>query len=102
MRIAFIGGGNMARAIIGGLLAKGAALAEEFLVVEPDASARLRLLAEHGVKAIEAPTADLAHAHAIILAVKPQNMREAAGRLASFAGDALFITIAAGIRIEDL
>ena len=102
MRIAFIGGGNMARAIIGGLLAKGAALAEEFLVVEPDASARLRLLAEHGVKAIEAPNADLSHAHAIILAVKPQNMREAAAHLAALAGDALFITIAAGIRIEDL
>ena len=102
MRIAFIGGGNMARAIIGGLLAKGAAQAEEMLVVEPDSSARLRLLAEYGVKAIEAPNADLAHAHAIILAVKPQNMREAAEKLAAVAGDSLFITIAAGIRIADL
>jgi pyrroline-5-carboxylate reductase len=102
MRIAFIGGGNMARAIIGGLLAKQAAHAEEILVVEPDSSARLRLLAEYGVKAIEAPGPDLAHAHVIVLAVKPQNMREAAGQLAAFAGDALFITIAAGIRIADL
>ena len=102
MRIAFIGGGNMARAIIGGLLAKGAAKAEEILVVEPDPSARLRLLAEYGVKAIEAPNADLAHAHAVILAVKPQSMREAAGQLAAVAGDALFITIAAGIRVADL
>ena len=102
MRIAFIGGGNMARAIIGGLLAKQAAQAAEMLVVEPDASARLRLLAEYGVKAIEEPNADLAHAHVIVLAVKPQNMREAAERLAKVAGDALFITIAAGIRIGDL
>ena len=102
MRIAFIGGGNMARAIIGGLLAKGAAQAEEFLVVEPDASARLRLLAEYGVKAIEVPGPDLAHAHAVILAVKPQQMREAAAKLATVAGDSLFITIAAGIRIADL
>lgn len=102
MRIAFIGGGNMARAIIGGLLAKQAAQAAEMLVVEPDSSARLRLLAEYGVKAIEAPNADLAHAHVIVLAVKPQNMREAAERLAPVAGDALFITIAAGIRIADL
>ncbi len=102
MRIAFIGGGNMARAIIGGLLAKGASTSEEILVVEPDASARLRLLAEHGVKAIEAPNADLAHAHAVVLAVKPQHMRAAAEQLAGLVGDSLFITVAAGIRIADL
>jgi pyrroline-5-carboxylate reductase len=102
MRIAFVGGGNMALAIIGGLLAKGAAKAEEILVVEPDPSARLRLLAEFGVKAIEAPNADLAHAHAVVMAVKPQNMREAATKLAEVAGDALFISIAAGIRVADL
>ena len=102
MRIAFVGGGNMARAIIGGLLAKGAANADEIMVVEPDASARLRLLAEYGVKAVEAPVADLAHAHAVILAVKPQNMREAAANLAAVVADPLFITIAAGVRIADL
>lgn len=102
MRVAFIGGGNMARAIIGGLLSKGAAKSEEIFVVEPDASARLRLLAEYGVKAVEAPVADLAHAHAVVMAVKPQQMKEAAAALASFGGDPLFITIAAGIRIADL
>jgi pyrroline-5-carboxylate reductase len=102
LRIVFIGGGNMARAIIGGLIAKQAAQAAEIMVVEPDSSARLRLLAEYGVKAVEAPNADLAHAHAVILAVKPQNMREAAEKLARVVGDALFITIAAGIRIADL
>lgn len=102
MRVAFIGGGNMARAIIGGLLSKGAAKSEEIFVVEPDASARLRLLAEYGVKAVEAPVADLAHAHAVVMAVKPQQMKEAAAALAAFGGDPLFITIAAGIRIADL
>lgn len=102
MRLAFIGGGNMALAIIGGLLAKGAVTSEELLVVEPDSSARLRLLAEYGVKAVEVPSPDLAHAHAIVMAVKPQHMREAAVKLAPFAGDSLFITIAAGIRIADL
>ena len=102
MNIAFLGGGNMANALIGGLLAKGAASADEIMVVEPDASARLRLLAEYGVKAVEAPVPDLAHAHAVILAVKPQNMREAAEKLAPVVADPLFITIAAGVRIADL
>ena len=102
MRIAFVGGGNMARAIIGGLLAKQAATTDEILVVEPDASSRLRLLAEYGVKAVEAAGAELAAAHAVILAVKPQNMREAAEAVGREVGDPLFITIAAGIRIGDL
>ena len=102
MKIAFVGGGNMARAIIGGLIAKEAAKAGEILVVEPDPSARLRLLAEHGVRAVEAPGPELGGIDVVILAVKPQNMREAALKLAGTAGDALFITIAAGIRIADL
>lgn len=102
MRIAFVGGGNMARAVIGGLLAKQAATSDEILVIEPDASARLRLLAEFGVKAVEAPGAELAAAHVVVLAVKPQNMREAAQAVGREVADPLFITIAAGIRIADL
>jgi pyrroline-5-carboxylate reductase len=102
MKVAFIGGGNMARAIIGGLIAKQAAKAADIVVVEPDPSARLRLLAEYGVRAVESPGPELASAEAVILAVKPQNMREAASHLAQVAGDSLFVSIAAGIRIADL
>ncbi|MDQ3026000.1 MAG: pyrroline-5-carboxylate reductase [Pseudomonadota bacterium] len=92
----------MARAIIGGLIAKEAAKATDILVIEPDPSARLRLLAEHGVRAVVAPGPELAGIEVVILAVKPQNMREAALKLAGTIADPLFITIAAGIRIADL
>jgi pyrroline-5-carboxylate reductase len=102
MKVAFIGGGNMAHAIIGGLLSKGAAQARELVVVEPDAAARDRLRVEHCVRTVEAPGPELAALDAVVFAVKPQNMHAAAARVAPVAGDALFITIAAGIRIGDL
>ncbi|HEY4997650.1 MAG TPA: pyrroline-5-carboxylate reductase [Usitatibacter sp.] len=101
MKIAFIGGGNMARAIIGGLLAKGARAAD-IVVVEVDAGARLKLVSELGVAAVEKPGPEIAGAGAVVFAVKPQQMREAAQAIAPHLGDALLITIAAGIRIESL
>ena len=102
MKTIFIGGGNMARAIIGGLVARGTP-ASQLAVVEVDASARLRMLAEHGVRSFEAPTPEMASAGAFVLAVKPQNLREAAIALAGHAHpDALFVSIAAGIRLADL
>jgi len=101
MKTAFLGGGNMARAIIGGLVAKGTRAAD-IVVVEIDAIARLKLVGEFGVNTVETPGNELSHVDAVILAVKPQQMREAAMGLARVAGDALFVSIAAGIRIDDL
>ena len=101
MRIAFIGGGNMARAIIGGLIAKGTS-ADEILVVEIDANARKRLADELQVEAIEHAGPQLAHADAVIFAVKPQQMHEAALAVAPHLRGCLVITIAAGIRLMDL
>jgi pyrroline-5-carboxylate reductase len=101
MKVAFIGGGNMASAIIGGLVAKDFPRGD-LLVVEPDSNARTRLTASFGVKAIEAPATALGEADVIVLAVKPQAMREAARPIAPLAANALVVTVAAGIRLADL
>ncbi|MEO7743473.1 MAG: pyrroline-5-carboxylate reductase [Usitatibacter sp.] len=101
MKIAFIGGGNMARALIGGLVDKGTP-PTDIVVVEIDPTARLRLMADFGVSTVDKPGAQLATATAVILAVKPQLMRAVAQQVGERAGDALFVSIAAGIRLENL
>ncbi len=101
MKVAFIGGGNMARAIIGGLVAKGIR-GSDITVVEIDAAARARLMPEFGVSAIAAPAAELAAMDVIVMAVKPQHMRDAATAVAAHIGNPLVVTIAAGIRLDDL
>jgi len=101
LRVAFVGGGNMASAIIGGLVARDFKRAD-LLVVEVDSNARTRLMSAFGVKAIEGPGEALAEADVILMAVKPQKMREAAMGIAPFIAQPLVITVAAGIRLADL
>ena len=86
--IAFIGGGNMALAILGGLRRSGAP-AEGFIVVEPHAPQRERLQAELGIAALAAADASLARAGLVVWAVKPQMFAEAAAPCAPFVGAAL-------------
>ena len=76
MAIAFIGGGNMATALIGGMLARGAAV-DEFRVVEPLAEARARIAGRFPGIALfgESTREAVAGAALVVLAVKPQQMR---------------------------
>ena len=101
MKIAFIGGGNMANALIGGLLAQGTK-ARALSVVEPLPAARRRLAARYKVHASAAPDARTAAADTLLLAVKPQDMRAALAPLAGSLRGKLVISIAAGIRLRDL
>jgi len=101
VKLAFIGGGNMARAIIGGLVARGTR-ASDIGVVEPESIARLALVSDFGVATYEKPDESLAQARTAVFAVKPQHMREAARAAAPHVAGALVITVAAGVRIEDL
>jgi len=101
MRIAFLGGGNMASALIGGLLKKGVD-ASWISVIEVSPAARERLAARHGVRASTAPDAATQKADTLVLAVKPQDLRPVAAALAGSVRGKLVISIAAGVRLEAL
>jgi pyrroline-5-carboxylate reductase len=101
MKITFIGGGNMAVALIGGLKKQGFSAAA-IQVVEPQAPARERLTAAFGVRCTPVIDAAALNCEVLVLAVKPQQMREAVAPVASHLRGQLVISIAAGLRLSDL
>jgi len=99
--VGFVGGGNMASAMIGGLLGKGFEPGE-IQVVEVNDEARTRLRHQYGIDARPALDAAFTACECIVLATKPQQLREVALDLAPSLHHQLLISIAAGIRTRDL
>lgn len=102
MLIAFIGGGNMATALVGGLL-KPARQGLEIRVADPSDDARRRLRSDFGVAVAERGTEIVAGADVIVLAVKPQVipavLRDLSG---SVEPGQLVLSIAAGTTIGNI
>ena len=102
MRIAFIGAGNMASSLIGGLLAKGLDAAQ-IRASDPGAETRARVSAEHGIELFADNAQAVQDADVIVIAVKPQVMKAVCQDLrAHLEPHQLLISIAAGITCTSL
>lgn len=102
--LAFIGGGNMASAILGGLIRQGFAPAQ-VTVIEPFAETAAKLKTDWGVAvatAASSASTALSKADLVIWAVKPQVFKEAALPVAAFTQTALHLSVAAGIRSDSI
>jgi pyrroline-5-carboxylate reductase len=103
MKICFIGGGNMASAMIGGLLLNGTCKPADLRVVEPVEEARRRVAAQGVAAYADMVKEAVAGAAVVVLAVKPQQMREVAVRLGALLSPGqVVLSIAAGIRLDAL
>ncbi len=101
MKITFLGGGNMAAALIGGMIERGFA-PTAMQVIELGAQVRTQLSERFGVRAVEAADAAALDCDVLVLAVKPQQMRAALTPIAGKLERQLVISIAAGLRLFDL
>ena len=103
MRIAFIGGGHMSSALVGGLRARGGSPAD-ITVSDPVAAQRERLQFDFGVRVTADNAAAVRDADLVVLAVKPQQMAEAAREIAPELArrPRTVVSVAAGIRLGNL
>jgi pyrroline-5-carboxylate reductase len=102
LQLAFIGGGNMASAIIGGLLRAEKLRPEQITVVEPFVAQRDTLREQFGVRVLAAADASLSTAGLVVWAVKPQMFGEAAAACQGAVSGAMQLSVMAGIRSDTL
>jgi pyrroline-5-carboxylate reductase len=99
MKVAFIGGGNMAGALIGGMLQAGFK-PSEIDVLEIDSARSAELVGRHSVHTYQHPGDWLQASEIVVLAVKPQQMREVAIAIHPHLARPLVLSIAAGVRAQ--
>jgi pyrroline-5-carboxylate reductase len=99
--LCFIGAGNMASAMIGGLIAGGFA-PSRIIACDIDATALQRLADQFGIVTEQDARQAAQSADGVILAVKPQVMQQVCSTLANIPHQPLFISIAAGVRSTDI
>ena len=99
-KICFVGGGNMASAMLAGLRKKHPLI--DCQIIEPFAAARERIEGPGVVAHPSACREAVADADAIVLAVKPQVLRQACAELLPFLNGELIVSIAAGIKVASL
>lgn len=101
MRIAIIGCGHMGRALVNGLLNSGISR-QNLILIDPDAQIRAQLEQTLNLHCGAAPSAALRAVQALVLAVKPHTLADAARQIAPYLSAQLIISVAAGIRIATL
>jgi pyrroline-5-carboxylate reductase len=101
--LCFIGGGNMARSLIGGLLAQGMR-ADQIVAADPIAAQLDSLKSDYAIRIAQSNAAAAQGADVVVLAVKPQELRTVAAELRDVleTGGPLLISVAAGIRAADI
>ena len=97
--IVFIGGGNMAQALVGGLVKAGRPGAS-IIVIEPSEGTRRRLVGQYGISARSAPGPFLEMAEILVWAVKPQNFEIASSSCGGHVAGALQVSVMAGVRSD--
>lgn len=101
-RIGFVGGGNMAEALIRGLLQANVMPAGTIVASDVSAERRSHLASAYGIRATENNRQVAELAPIVVLAVKPQGMRAIVSELAGVPAGKLFISIAAGVKLSQL
>ncbi|MDH5666785.1 MAG: pyrroline-5-carboxylate reductase [Nitrospira sp.] len=99
-KVAFIGGGQMAEALIGGMLSANLCPAGSIQAADPDAGRREHLTGRFGIQVSESNRAVAAWGDCVVLAVKPHMIGEVLKEIAGELTEDLVVSIAAGVQIS--